>query len=76
MKEVTINTIKEVIHCDGWKYIVKKAEEDIDEPKYFNLEIDYYEWNDDFEKWDKKGATQHLSSLILPEFIESLKSFT
>jgi hypothetical protein len=77
MKEVIINTIKEVIHCDGWKHVIQKSEEDAQmDSKYFNLEIDYYEWNDDFEKWDKKGATQHLSSLILPEFIEALKSFT
>jgi hypothetical protein len=74
MKEVTINTIKEVIHCDGWKYIIKKAEEDINS-KYFTLEIDYYQWNDDFEKWEKFGDTQILSSLILPEFVEVLKTF-
>ena len=60
MTEVTINTIKEVIHRDGQKYI----------------EIDYYEWNDDFEKWEKFGETQRLSPLILPEFVEALKSFT
>lgn len=43
MQEVTVNRIIEVIHCDGWKYVIKKSEEDVAEPNYFNLEIDYYD---------------------------------
>lgn len=76
MKEVITNTIKEVIHCDGLKHVIQKSEEDVEmDSKYFSLEIDYYHWNDDFEKWEKFGDTQILSSLILPEFVEVLKTF-
>jgi hypothetical protein len=75
MQEVTVNKIFEVIHCDGWKHVIKKSEEDVtDDSKYFNLEIDYYD-NTPEETWRKVGETQIISSLILPEFIKALQEF-
>lgn len=76
MKEVTVNKILEIIHFDGWKHVIKKSDEDVTESKYFNLEIEYYDWNTKEETWRKVGGTQVISSLILPEFIKALQEFT
>lgn len=76
MKEAYINTIKEVIHRDGWKHVIKKTAEDETEDKIFNIEVQYHEYDEKFHKWEKKGETQIISSMILPEFIEALEAFT
>lgn len=75
MQEVTVNKILEIIHFDGWKHVIKKSDVDVTESKYFNLEIEYYDWNTKEETWRKVGETQIISSLILPQFVKALQEF-
>lgn len=74
MKEAYVNKIIEVYHRDGWKYVIQKSLDDYGDSKFFNLEIEYYELNENME-YQKQGEPQTISSLVLPEIISALQEF-